>query len=280
MTSNDRLQEQKERAESDPLVLSQTDEGFRVFSASNPGTMYLVTGDPEAPLCTCPDFTQHRNERGWHCRHIRAVLNLCDFPGAPGHDPVAAEERIAIRNEGSASDGDKTAGGGNGTAHMILKRSVSPDRRIDSLSVEFSCPTDKVTGDEIRSRALHAMQLQSEIVSSFLGSPKGGNGDQPDSGSKPEAGDAVQARMLSVGGMDGKWGRRLFINVRINGHTAKLFGNRKQLGKSLVAAGYPALADHVAEGMMLNLPCQVTTRPSEDGKFLNIEQVLPGRTQQ
>jgi hypothetical protein len=279
--NNDQLQQRKERAGNEPpLVISQTDEGFCVFSASSPGTTYLVTGNPEAPACTCPDFEYHRNEPHWRCKHIWAVLNQFEFPVGQATDSVAAEERRAIQNEGRLSDKDKkkSAARNNGTAQMVLKRSVSPDRRIDSLSVEFTCPTDKATPDEIKSQAIHTLKLQSEIVNSFLGSQKGGNGNQSNGGSKGEADNTVPAQLLNVGGMDGKWGRRLFINVQMNGHTAKLFGNSKQLGDALAAAGFPALAEHVAEGMKLNLPCRVTTKPSEDGKFLNVERVLPGGT--
>jgi hypothetical protein len=75
--------------------------------------------------------------------------------------------------------------------------------------------------------------------------------------------------------MDGRWGRRLFINVQVNGHTAKLFGTRKQLGEALTAAGYANLAANVAEGMQLNLPCRAITKPTEDGRFLNIEKLFP-----
>lgn len=270
--NNDQSLQRKERAETEPLVISQIDEGFRVFSAANPGTTYVVSGNPETPACTCPDFEHHRNEPGWRCKHIWAVLDQFEFPP----DPVAAEERKAIQNEGRLPDKKKTPPR-NYLGQMLLKRSVSPDRRIDSLSVEFACPIDKATADEIKSQASHALKLQSEIVNSFLGSQKGGNGDRTNGGSKSEADGTVPAQMLNVGGMDGKWGRRLFINVQVNGHTAKLFGNRKQLGDALNTAGFPALAEHVAEGMKLNLPCRVTTKPSEDGKFLNIERVLPGR---
>jgi hypothetical protein len=55
----------------------------------------------------------------------------------------------------------------------------------------------------------------------------------------------------------------------------KLFGSEKQLSDAVVAAGFPEAANHLAEGSMLNLPCQVVTKPTQDGRFLNIERVLP-----
>jgi len=75
--------------------------------------------------------------------------------------------------------------------------------------------------------------------------------------------------------MDGRWGRRLFLNVQVNGHMAKLLGNRKQFADAITAAGYADFAANVSEGMQLNLPCRVTTKASEDGWFLNVEKVFP-----
>lgn len=160
-------------------------------------------------------------------------------------------------------------------ARMILKRSISPDRRIDSLSVEISCPIDKSAANEIKSQALQIIRHQSEIVDFFLKSQNGNNSEEDHIGMKNEDDQAVMAMMLHVGGMDSKWGRRLFINVKVNGHIAKLFGTKQQLGNSLTAAGYSALADNVDEGLELNLPCRVITKLSDDGRFVNIYRMLP-----
>ena len=81
--------------------------------------------------------------------------------------------------------------------------------------------------------------------------------------------------MLGVGGLDGKWGRRLFLRFDVRGRPLRLFGAPKQLADSIAAAGFPDLADDVAEGMRLNLPCRVTMKPSNDGRFLDIVKVLP-----
>jgi len=80
---------------------------------------------------------------------------------------------------------------------------------------------------------------------------------------------------VDIAGIDGKWGRRLFINVQANGRTLKLFGNRKQLAEHITAAGFWNMADQIAEGIRLNLPCRIITKLSDDGRWLNIEQVLP-----
>jgi hypothetical protein len=42
---------------------------------------------------------------------------------------------------------------------------------------------------------------------------------------------AVLAEMVSIGGMDSKWGRRLFIAIQLNGYNLRLFDNRASLLK-------------------------------------------------
>jgi hypothetical protein len=164
----------------------------------------------------------------------------------------------------------KTPSGRNGNgAMMLLKRSVSPDGRIDSLSVEFSCPIGKVTADELKLRAERMLALQGEIAAGFLKT----NGKEPKDGNGAES--AVPAQLLAVASMPGKWGPRLFINVLANGQVLKLFGSEKQLAEAVSAAGFASVADHLADGFALNLPCRVVTRPSRDGKYINVERVLP-----
>ena len=85
--------------------------------------------------------------------------------------------------------------------------------------------------------------------------------------------------MLSVGGVNTKWGRRLYIAIQANGQTLKFFGSRKNLADALVGAGYAQLAERIDEGKALNVPCRVVTKPSEDGRYVNVEQVLPAETQ-
>lgn len=86
---------------------------------------------------------------------------------------------------------------------------------------------------------------------------------------------AIPAQMINIGGMDTKRGWRIFINIRANSRTLKLFGTRKQLAETINAIGFPEMAEHIEEGMYLNLPCQIITKPSEDGRYLNIERVMP-----
>lgn len=264
------LDTRKERAET--LVISRTDEGFRVYSPAHPTTSYIVSGSPEAPACTCLDFETHQNDREWRCKHILAVLEHVAKTGscAPQTDSSEDEERAAIR-QSDLPPGNRGSGSIPGTPQMVLKRSASPDGRIDSLSVEFSLPVDGETSHEVQARAEQILDLQSQVIESFLNRSSNG---KPKAASNNGGNGAVPAQMLEIAGMNGKWGRRLFITVQANGDTLKLFGNEKQLAEAISAAGFPNFANRIAEGVKLNLPCLVTTKPSPDGKYTNIERVL------
>lgn len=277
MTEQD-LQGRAERAHQDALIMTPTEDGIRVYAAADPKKSYLVSGLPERPHCTCPDFRLHAADPDWQCKHILAVRDRF-FDGPPATEDHEAEERRAIQDE-ARTPRRRTTTSRNGTpsAQMLLKRSVSPDGRIDSLSVEFSCPVADVPNDA-KARARELLTLQTEIMGDFLKShpgkaTNGGNGaaqSTPNDTKSP----AVPARLVAIGGMDGKWGRRLFITVEVNGTTTRLFGNKKQLGDALAAAGYAGYAAHIAEGVTLGVPCRAVTKPSDDGRYLNVERVLP-----
>ncbi|MBX3024682.1 SWIM zinc finger family protein [bacterium] len=266
-----------ERAHNAALVIAGTADGFRVHAPAEPRKIYLVSGVPEELQCNCPEFGLHRREPGWRCRHILAVHDRFFGGSGADHDPHAARERAAIQDEGSPQNGNGTRPPG-GAAQMLLKRSASPDGRIDSLSVEFSCPVDDVPSGTIQTTARRMLQLQAAIISEFVKSPmEPTNGSQPGNGTHRNGSrnDPVPARLLAIGGMPGKWGRRLFITVDVDGETTRIFGNRKQLGDALVAAGHAALVRNIAEGVSLNVGCRVVAKPTDDGRYLNIVEVHP-----
>jgi len=251
------------------FVIRKTEEGYRVYSAAKPGKSYMVSVDEDAPTCTCPDFEFHKSDPDWQCKHILAVwnrprpVNGSDAASEGGQEGAmpARTRKLTVRRK-------------NGGCQMLLKRSVSPDGRIDSLSVEFSHPVDQLSREDVRSSAHRMLSLQQDVIGQFLG--KNGEEEKPkETESEEKVDDAMPAQMTDIGGMNGKWGRRLFINVKANGHTLKLFGNRKQLAEYLTMIGYPNLSERVEEGVSLDVPCRVTTKPSPDGRFVNIERVLP-----
>lgn len=267
----------------DPFVINTTEDGFIVYRASEPGRWSAVGETPDGLECNCAEFLSFEGERGRQCEHIHAVVqHLNDGVGTNGN----GNGRPQQRQENPPDSPDNPA-------QMLLKRSVSPDGRIDSLSVEFSCPVDSLPVAQIKSRALATLQLQADIVQTFLkgGSvpaprqlPETGNGHRDGNGDgrgNGNGGDysnrAASARLLQVCGMDGKWGRRLYINVRSNGQTLKLFGSEKQLAKHVSDAGYPDSARDLVEGIYLDIPCRIETKRSDDGRWLNIERLLPAQ---
>lgn len=284
--TNQEFEKGKEKTEKETLIISRVEEGLKVYAAAAPKNSYIVSGSPEAPSCTCPDFAYHAGDPQWRCRHILAALSQlyklhaenCRGSFYEDQERKAFQEgaRQTSKAEGET---DKASSPelptGNGTSHMLIKRSISPDGRIDSLSVEFACPVEKIPVKEIKERALKTLQLQSDIVETFLKGKKHGNGK--DARPVPDSDGAIPATLLSVGGMDGKWGRRLFITVKANGLRLRLFGSKKQLGGFLTTAGLAHLAGRIAEDLVINAACRIVTKPSQNGKYTDVAQVLPAR---
>lgn len=273
--THEQLERRQEQAMRHALVISRTEEGFRVRSATDSTTSYLVSGSLDAPSGTCPDFRFHEDDPAWRCKHILAVLN--QVSGANGRasetDFDEVEKELALRQEGRFQKQEQKRTARGSAAQMLIKRSVSPDGRINCLSIEFACAVEGLSKGEITARALAILEFQDEIVRRFLNAHPH-EGDQRTAVKQSEQ-EAISAQMISIGGMDTQWGRRLFITIRANSRTFKLFGSRKQLAQAVTAAGFPDLAERIEEGAYLNLPCRVITRPSEDGRFLNVERVLP-----
>jgi hypothetical protein len=67
--------------ETETFIIAKTDEGFRVCSPLTPAKQYVVSGLPDNPQCTCPEFAKNEGNPGWHCEHIQAVLK--NTGGAP-----------------------------------------------------------------------------------------------------------------------------------------------------------------------------------------------------
>lgn len=249
------LSRREERARTETFVIARTEDGFRVHVPG--GHAYQVTGSPEEPQCSCPDFEHHEGDPTWRCKHILAVLARNGGTREPKEtvpSVTAAEETIP---------------------RLTLKRSVSPDGKIDALSVEFSLPVYGKTSAAIEERAREILGLQDRVANGFLGR----NGRPGSSNGRPApklvSGEPQEATILSIGGMDGKWGRRLFLTVETQGRNLRVYGSRNQLAGRLHEAGYPHMAGQVAEGLRLDLPCRVITLPSTDGRYLNVARMLP-----
>ncbi len=232
-----------------PLVIRKESNGFSVYAATYPTTSYLVSGVPEKPTCSCGDV-RYSSDPTFRCEHVKAVLASLSNGNGKG-DSVSLE----------------------GRPEMTLKRSVSPDGRIDSLSVEFSVPLEGMTQGEVKTIAEKCLGLQSAIALGFLGKKPESQGT-----AKPSANGTTPARITGIGGAMTRSGYSLFLAFEAQGKRLSLFGGTKKLGDALVQAGYPGESHDIRKGVQFDLPCRIVTKPSEDGKYLDIVKVLPPET--
>jgi len=271
------FERRQERAETETLVIAEVEEGFRVYSPAYPSKVYTVSGSPEAPTCTCPDFQANKSDPSWRCKHILTVLSkVGEQNGDEPTDRYDDEERRAIQAESSPEPKKERRSSKNDAAEMLIKRSVSPDGRIDSISIEFTCPVGKIPAEEIKERAEKMISLQAEIAGSFLKKNGKSNGAPQTPAPENQEDHSVPAQMLWIGGTRSKWGGiRLFMTFDVGGRNLRLYGSRKEIAQCIVNAGFPDLSEQIEEGKRLNLPCRVITKPSDDGKYTNVDTVLP-----
>ncbi|MBI5762146.1 MAG: SWIM zinc finger family protein [Planctomycetes bacterium] len=265
------LERRERRAENEPLVILRREDqnDFLIYSPTAPAKQYVVSSDEQGLTCTCPDFRSHQADPDWQCKHILAV---CRQGGSP---PSNGELRIATSSQS----------GGGGPSQLLIRRSVSPDGKIDSLSIEWSCPIDEWTHPEVAAHALQVLTIADGIIEQYLG-PKPAapvssrvSTPIPIRTQPPTNGHGLlPAQLVSIGGMDGRFGRRLFLQFESPAGSMRLFGSAKQLAEALQRAGYAHLAGNIVEGLPLNVPCQVMTKPSADGRYQNVDQVLPPST--
>lgn len=271
MTVTPFVQRTHPTADAAPLVIARTEVGFRVYAPSDPEHVFDVNGTPDAPTCTCPGFHSGQNNHTRPCAHIAAVLHHARDVHASA---VATPSDDTMTEQRSRRARTRTMPASSASTQMTLKRSVSPDGRIDALSVEFSCPVDADAPETIKAHAVDTLTLQSAIVTAFVQAQRPAAAATEASRAAPQpVNGAVPARLVSIGGLDGKWGRRLFITIQVNGRMAKLFGSSKQLAAALASAGFANR--EIAEGVTLDLPCRAVTKPSADGRYLDVEQILP-----
>lgn len=178
-----------------------------------------MTGFPEALECTCGNFHPRRG-----CEHLDVVQELFG-PNQSEDASYDREERAAIQAE-ACSPQEIQEMAQNSASQMLIRRSVSPDGRIDSLFVEIFVPIGGIPSDEIKARSERTLKLQSDIVGRFLEKQYNGNG-----------------------------------NGKANGKTLKLFGSKKQLSDRLRDGGYPQQAGSIQEGIALG-PSTAPTRES------------------
>jgi len=253
-------------------IIARTGDGFRVYTPGNLGDVHTVRTNG-IPTCTCREYNAPgRGERA-PCIHISVVLAAQGGRFAPQAIPAISPATRVTKADNPERGGSVPSE--DTTRQMLLKRSVSPDGRIDSLSVEFSLPVAKLSTSDIKASASRALALQSEIVESFLGSKGNGNGQSHET----EHDDGtIYARITGVDAMDTKWGRRLYLTFAVNNERLRLFGSPRRLGEILTFAGFPEHSRQITEGLELDLPCRVIVEPTPDGRYMNVRRVFPAKS--
>lgn len=254
------LARREERAETGDWIISQTEDGYRIYSPQSRSRPYLVSGLPDNPTCTCPDFEHHASDPDWRCKHIVAVTRHLEGSSEPGPSRPAPTE----------------------ASRVLIKRSVSPDGKIDALSVEVSAPIGDASASEAETRAGKLLAMGDRIVDRFL--ERNGGAERPSRSrehrsasreERPRRRDrATPAELMTVRGEDGKWGRRLYITVRTDDGYLRLYGSENELAEHLADAGYPELSDRIEEDFSLRVPCRILTERNEGG-YVEITRVLP-----
>ncbi|KAF0225018.1 MAG: hypothetical protein FD167_4915, partial [bacterium] len=234
----------------------------------------------------CSDFEQKRKEdSSYYCKHILAAL--ADFEaeqscvsatksdtteqpngkvGSPSKPNGIAKVPIAFPVKQVSTPSTQT--------HMLIKRSLSGDGRIDSISVEIDFGLADEDETVIKTQALKALKLQDTIIKEFIGVDQTKE-DLPEppqvvapAVNVPE--ETVDAIMTKVGITQSK---SFYITFELpEGKTAKLFGNQKYLSNQIAVAGFSFPAEKIVEGIVLNIPCRVTT--ILNGKFINVDRVF------
>jgi hypothetical protein len=266
-------------AQEDPLVVMKTGStDFRVYSPHDPFAGFMVSVVSGVPTCTCPAFSEQSAET---CPHIQAVERTV---------PTYAKKdaRLSLVSPPSPASTPEPLPGASlpveNARYLTLKRSVSPDGRIDSLSVEVTPPIDDLSGANVRDVARGSLSLLAGIVDTFLGK----NGKEKEAAAipaapptprpippPPDSNGVLPARIVGVGSSKTRWGWSLYLDFEVRGRSIWYFGDRGKLVGALRDAGYPDSA-LVRDGQKLDLPCKVVV--FQDGRYTRVSRVLPAQS--
>jgi hypothetical protein len=261
--TNDTFPKRIAQVGSDTFVIAREGDQFRMYAPGNPAEMSTVRITDKDTVCTCTDFIENGGDPEFRCKHILAVQKI------PQVLPIPSAVRAPLH----APEPQTIVSSGNGARHMLLKRSISPDGRIDSLSVEFSLPVGSASDEETVEAANAALAIGSVIIAGFLGSEKHGNGKDKTEEVQTER--LKAAKIVAFGFRPTKWGQRAALTFEVEGDRLAVFGSREKLQEVLSFAGYPAVGKDLSKPFDTSLACQVTVKKTDDGKYTNIDRVYP-----
>ncbi|HEY6807097.1 MAG TPA: hypothetical protein VI306_26200 [Pyrinomonadaceae bacterium] len=229
--------------------------GYRVVDPSRPNSPYLIEEVVNRFLCGCNDF-----EESLTCQHVRAVLSYLAEEKRNGGN-IGPQLKVASTNAEPSS------------ATMALRRSISPDGRIDSLTIEFSTPVDNTSFRDITARALNILKLQSVVTKEFLLTAHAGRQSDRSNGHNQVV--TLNAKMIRIGDVPTKRDRPLFIEFHLEDHGARLFGTASELAQAITDAGYPYAPEEIFAGQTIDASCQVLIKSSRNPLYAEILRVLP-----
>jgi hypothetical protein len=58
----------------DTFIIAKAGDAYRVYSPDQPNQLFFVSGDPEHPVCTCPEFRAQASDPTVRCSHVTAVF--------------------------------------------------------------------------------------------------------------------------------------------------------------------------------------------------------------
>jgi len=263
--------------------LTRTDRGYTVQAGTK---TYEVTVEHDGIVCDCNNFQKQQKDGGYYCSHITAALAQFE---AEQSDTTPTKATIIEQIDSKVGISSKP----NGTAkvpltfppkqvpapsnqtHMLIKRSLSVDGRIDSISIEVDFGLLDEDETVVKAQALKSLKLQDSIIKEFVAvnQPKEDLPEPPQvvnpTDTIPE--DVVDAIMTKVGKAQNM---SFYITVELpEAKTAKLFGNQKYLSHQIAQVGFSFPPEKIVEGIVLNIPCKVTT--VINGKFINVDRVFP-----
>jgi hypothetical protein len=162
---------------------------------------------------------------------------------------------------------------------MLVKRSLSADGQVDSVSVTIDLAIDGLTAQEIKLKGHKALRLETELAQEYLANsppPAVPGQSKAEAKAKTKAADeekfAAPARLLDIGKAKND---TYFINVKVGGKQARLFGSARQLVTHLASIGQDLTPEAISEGLQLDYACRAVTELGGDGCYLNVVKLLP-----
>ena len=272
------------------FVILKKEDRLIVYRPSDPTAAGTVSGDQSAPTCTCETFIDS-TDAAFRCEHILAAYDELDPPPPPSPAPAAKASALRAVPAAPVSEPKAPAPDVTLPEFLVLKRSVSPDGRIDSLSVELSVPVTGMTPDDVAAKADESLALQEIVAKRFLARPTNRSAAPPKTekpagrakaktaaAPKPAPTEDVPANTVLgvvryVGTAKSPFGVNYTLSVQVEDERFRYFGSQKKVHAILTSLGSDLEQKDVVDGLKLQLPCRVTL--VQKGEYTNVEAVFP-----